>query len=63
MNRATFANGSPTVIVMVTSGILLFRSEALKCYYSPAFWTKTGELSILAKRFWIVANWNVFVIE
>ena len=26
--------------VMVTSGVLLFTSEAVKCYYSPAFWTK-----------------------
>lgn len=26
--------------VMVTSGVLLFTSEAIKCYYSPAFWTK-----------------------
>ncbi|MBI1786081.1 MAG: hypothetical protein HYR60_00745 [Acidobacteria bacterium] len=28
------------LVVMVTSGILLFTSEAVKCYYSPAFWTK-----------------------
>lgn len=28
------------LVVMVTSGILLFTSEAIKCYYSPAFWTK-----------------------
>ena len=28
------------LIVMVSSGILLFTSEAIKCYYSPAFWTK-----------------------
>lgn len=26
--------------VMVASGFLLFLSEAIKCYYSPAFWTK-----------------------
>ena len=28
------------LVVMVTSGILLFTAEAVKCYYSPAFWTK-----------------------
>ena len=28
------------LVVMVTSGILLFTSEAIKCYYSAAFWTK-----------------------
>jgi hypothetical protein len=26
--------------VMVVSGLLLFSSEAIKCYYSTAFWTK-----------------------
>lgn len=26
--------------VMLVSGMLLFTSEAIKCYYSPAFWTK-----------------------
>ena len=30
--------------VMVSSGILLFLSEAVKCYYSPAFWTKMSFL-------------------
>jgi hypothetical protein len=28
------------LVVMVASGILLFTSEAIKCYYNPAFWTK-----------------------
>jgi hypothetical protein len=28
------------LVVMVTTGILLFTAEAIKCYYSPAFWTK-----------------------
>ncbi len=28
------------LVVMVVSGILLFASEAIKCYYSPAFWSK-----------------------
>src|SRR5580704_3310292 len=27
-----------SLAVMLTSGILLFTSEATKCYYHPAFW-------------------------
>jgi hypothetical protein len=28
------------LVVMLSTGILLFTSEAIKCYYSSAFWTK-----------------------
>jgi hypothetical protein len=28
------------LVVMIGSGILLFLSEAIKCYYNAAFWTK-----------------------
>jgi hypothetical protein len=28
------------LVVMVASGLLLFSSEAIKCYYNAAFWTK-----------------------
>jgi hypothetical protein len=28
------------LVVMVSSGLLLFSSEAIKCYYNAAFWTK-----------------------
>jgi hypothetical protein len=28
------------LLVMVASGTLLFTSEAIKCYYNSAFWTK-----------------------
>lgn len=28
------------VVLMVTTGVLLFLSEAVKCYYSQAFWVK-----------------------
>src|SRR5262245_50835113 len=31
--------------LMVTSGIMLFLSESIKCYYSPAFWTKMSALA------------------
>lgn len=30
--------------VMIVSGFLLFTSESIKCYYSPAFWTKMTAL-------------------
>jgi hypothetical protein len=28
------------VVVMIATGVLLFLSEAVKCYYSQAFWVK-----------------------
>lgn len=28
------------VVVMISTGVLLFLSEAVKCYYSQAFWVK-----------------------
>ena len=28
------------LVVMIVTGVLLFISEALKCYYSPPFWLK-----------------------
>ncbi len=32
------------VVVMLASGVLLFLSEAVKCYYSQAFWVKITTL-------------------
>ena len=29
-----------SLVVMLTSGVLLFTSEAIKCYYHAAFWVK-----------------------
>src|SRR5262245_35134895 len=34
-----------SLIVMLTTGILLFMSESVKCYYSPAFWFKIESLT------------------
>jgi hypothetical protein len=33
-----------SIVVMVLSGLPLFLSEAIKCYYSFAFWTKMTAL-------------------
>jgi hypothetical protein len=33
-----------SVVVMIISGVPLFLSEAIKCYYSFAFWTKMTAL-------------------
>ena len=33
------------ICVMLATGIPLFMSEAIKCYYSPAFWVKMYALS------------------
>ncbi len=35
-----------SLAVMIASGTSLFLSEAVKCYYSPAFWTKIATLQI-----------------
>jgi hypothetical protein len=39
-----------SVVVMIITGILLFLSEAVKCFYSQPFWIKIGAL-ILAITF------------
>lgn len=33
-----------SLIVMITTGTLLFLSESIKCYYHPAFWMKMTSL-------------------
>ena len=33
------------LVVMLSSGLLLFLSEAMKCYANPAFWLKMGFLA------------------
>jgi hypothetical protein len=35
-----------SLMVMVATGSLLFTSEAIKCYYHPAFWMKMTSLSL-----------------
>ena len=35
-----------SLAVMIVSGLLLFTSEAIKLYYSDAFWVKMGSLSL-----------------
>jgi hypothetical protein len=32
------------IVVMIVTGVLLFLSEAVKCYYSPPFWVKITTL-------------------
>lgn len=32
--------------LMVATGVPLFLSEAVKCYFSPAFWVKMGALAL-----------------
>lgn len=34
------------VVVMISTGVLLFLSEAVKCYYSQAFWVKITTLPL-----------------
>jgi hypothetical protein len=35
-----------SLAVMIATGTSLFLSEAVKCYYSPAFWTKMATLPV-----------------
>jgi hypothetical protein len=35
-----------SLLVMIASGVPLFLSEAIKCYYSFAFWTKMTALAL-----------------
>ena len=35
-----------SLTVMIATGTSLFLSEAVKCYYSPAFWTKMTTLPV-----------------
>jgi len=35
-----------SLMVMIATGSLLFTSEAIKCYYHPAFWMKMTSLSL-----------------
>jgi len=34
------------VVVMISTGLPLFLSEPIKCYYSPAFWVKMWTLAL-----------------
>ena len=36
-----------SLVVMLATGVLLFLSEAIKCYYSIAFWIKIGCLALV----------------
>lgn len=36
-----------SLVVMITTGVLLFVSEAIKCYYSSAFWVKITCLALV----------------
>jgi hypothetical protein len=35
-----------SVAVMLATGVLLFMSEAVKCFHNPAFWVKVGTLPV-----------------
>ena len=35
-----------TLATMIATGVLMFLSEAIKCYYSPPFWVKMGMLML-----------------
>jgi len=50
-----------SLIVMLFTGVALFLSEALKCYYSPAFWLKM--VSLLLAVIFTVTIYRRIVME
>jgi hypothetical protein len=51
-----------SLLVMLTSGTLLFTSEAVKCYYHDAFWVKMTSL-VLAIVFTFTIRRKVTIAE
>ena len=45
------------VIVMITTGVPLFLSEAIKCYYNRSFWVKITTLPIAIIFTFTVRKW------
>jgi hypothetical protein len=43
--RSAFPWMVGSLAVMLVTGVALFLSEAIKCYYSPAFWVKMWSLA------------------
>ena len=42
------------MIAMASTGVPLFMSEAVKCYYNPSFWVKISTLPVaVAFTFWV----------
>jgi hypothetical protein len=46
------------VAAMVMTGVPLFLSEAVKCYYNPSFWVKMGTLPV-AVAFTVLVRWRI----
>ena len=46
-----------SLVVMLATGVMLFSSEAVKCYYSPAFWVKMTTLPIALVYVATVRRW------
>ena len=47
-----------SLLVMLATGVLLFLSESVKCYYSMPFWIKMASL-LLALVFTVTVRWRV----
>ena len=50
------------LVTIIVTGILMFLSEAIKCYYSPPFWYKMG-LLVLATIFTFTVRRRVVAAE
>jgi hypothetical protein len=58
--RELLAEAAPwfvgSLVVMFSTGIPLFLSEAVKCYYHPEFWVKMSALLLAIVFTWTVRN-------
>src|SRR5262245_52622688 len=58
--RELLTDASPwfvgSLVVMLATGIPLFLSEAVKCYYHPEFWVKMSALLLAIVFTWTVRN-------
>ncbi|MEO8679009.1 MAG: DUF6644 family protein [Vicinamibacterales bacterium] len=46
-----------SLIVMISTGVPLFFSEAIKCYYSDAFWVKMPALALAILFTFTIRRW------
>jgi hypothetical protein len=52
-----------SLLIMVPTGALMFTSEAIKCYYHPAFWMKMTSLFLAIVFTFTVKRWVTLADE
>jgi hypothetical protein len=52
-----------SLLMMITTGLLLFFAESVKCYYSDAFWFKMSSLALAILFAFTVRRWVTLADE